>query len=96
MGIKCEKLLPTGFSVSYWRIRVVFITDEKTEFLVEGYKDKLSREKGRNSCIDESFSVSFDDSPLREICFKNKGDSPKKLGYKYLKTLDFFKGAIDE
>lgn len=89
MGMLINKVIPSGITVNgaYARISNIFGTKEIISFTLEYFVSKNVQIEGNPSFYQDSFSFKPD--------VQDAATNFIRQSYKYLKTLDDFKSAID-
>jgi hypothetical protein len=99
MALQKNLTLDNGINLpeAYIRITsIVYVNNYHVTIKVSIYKDKIARNANKSEvvkfqhlCIDDFFTY-FSDDVLKE-----NGNSLTNKGYEWIKTLDFYKDAID-
>lgn len=92
MGLRLEKELDTGFSLSYWRVAKVEINYESQSALITLliYKDKAARDAGKRP------QLSLQANCLPSDIDNQDADNLVQGCYLHLKQLPVFADAQDE
>jgi len=106
MALQKDYETSEGYTANYWRITAVHLTAKNMadSFKIALYKDKDSRDDGKNiimlkhytfPIIDDTTGEILHNSPFTLEAMNTVNNNPYKISYNWLKIQPEFNGSID-
>lgn len=106
MALQKDYETKEGYIANYWRITAVHLTaqNKADSFKIALYKDKQSRDAGKNIILINNYSfptydidtgIILEESPFTLEAMDTVDNNSYKIAYNWLKTQEEFDGALD-